>query len=108
MITEFLIQSVDDIIRIFPAWPGHKDAEFSDLRTRGGFLVSARQKNSIISHFSVVSTAGGELKLLSPWDAIEARDADGRVLSLVPDSLGIVRVSTKKGQTLEFVRKLIP
>ncbi|MCP4451325.1 MAG: hypothetical protein GY809_07670 [Planctomycetes bacterium] len=108
LITEFVIQSVDNIIRIFPAWPRDKDAEFTDLRTRGGFLVSARQKNSIIKHFAVESTAGGELKLLSPWDSIEARDADGRVLSLVPDSRGIVRVSTKKGQKFDFVKKRIP
>ncbi len=108
LITEFLMPSVENTVRIFPAWPGGAEAEFSNLRTRGGFLVSARQKDSLISDFTVESTVGGELKLVSPWDSIQAQHPNGRVLPLTPDSLGIVRVSTKKGQKLEFVKKRIP
>ena len=108
LITEFLIQSVDNIVRIFPAWPGNKEAEFSNLRTRGGFLVSARQKDSMISDLTVESTAGGELKLVSPWVSIGAKYPNGSVLPLTPDSVGVVRVSMKKGQKLDFVKELIP
>jgi len=107
LITEFLIQSVDGIVRLFPAWPDNKDAAFSQLRTRGAFLVSARQRNGLVSDVTVKSLVGGELKLLSPWDSIGVKYSDGRTVPLTPDSLGVVRVSTKKGQTLEIVEKLI-
>ena len=104
LITEFLIQSVDNIVRVFPAWPDHKDAAFSHLRTRGGFLVSARQKEGLVSDVTVTSTVGGELKLLSPWKSIEARTSDGRAVSLTLDAVGIVRVPTTKGQLLTFAK----
>jgi hypothetical protein len=104
LITEFLMQSVDNIVRIFPAWPGAKDAEFTDLRARGGFLISARQKNGTISDLIVESTAGGELKMVSPWQTIGVKNSDGSVKHLTPDSRGVVSVGTNRRQKLEFVR----
>jgi len=67
MITELLLQSVDNIIRIFPAWPKDKDAAFTHLRAQGGFLVSARQTGGQISDVTIESTAGGEVHLVNPW-----------------------------------------
>jgi hypothetical protein len=104
LITEFLLQSVDNIIRVFPSWPGAKDAEFSNLRARGGFLVCAKQKGGTISDLKVESTAGGDLKLVSPWSTIGFKSADGKVVRLTPDSRGVVSVVTKKGEKLEFIR----
>jgi len=106
LITEFLIQSVDDIIRIFPSWPVALDAEFTNLRSRGGFLVSARYIDGIMSNLRIASTSGGELKLQSPWDAIGLRSTGGKVKSLTPDSMGIVKIHTLKGQEMEFVKIL--
>jgi hypothetical protein len=105
LITEFLLQSVDNIVRIFPAWPKNKDAEFKNLRTRGGFLVAARQKNGAISDLKVESTIGGELKLISPWKSIIVKCFDCKQITLDPDSMGIVQVSTTKGQKIEFFEK---
>ena len=34
MISEFLLQSVDNVIRVFPCWPKEKDARFANLRPR--------------------------------------------------------------------------
>ena len=104
LITEFLMQSVDNIVRIFPAWPGTKDAEFTDLRARGGFFISAKQKKGVISDIKVESTAGGELKLVSPWQTIGVKKGDGSIKYLTPDSEGVVSVGTNKGEKLEFVR----
>jgi hypothetical protein len=104
LITEFLLQSVDNIIRIFPSWPGNKDAEFTNLRARGGFLVSAQQKKGNLQALKIVSTIGGELKLVSPWKNTGLRYADGSKVVLTPDSLGVVHVITNKGQQLEFVK----
>ena len=104
LITEFLMQSVDNIVRIFPAWPVTKDAEFTDLRARGGFLVSAKQKNGIISDLKIASTSGGELKLVSPWQTIGVKNLDGSVKYLTPNAQGIISLGTNKGQKLEFVK----
>jgi len=103
MITEFLMQSVDNIIRVFPSWPEDKDAEYTSLRARGGFLVSARQNEGIVSGLTIESTAGGMLKLVNPWNSIGIRYSDGRTESLTPDEKGIVSINTNKGQMLQFV-----
>ncbi|WP_242132489.1 glycosyl hydrolase family 95 catalytic domain-containing protein [Aestuariivivens marinum] len=66
-ISELLLQSVDDIIRVFPAWPLHKNGTFKNLRAQGGFLVSSKQSDSQIEHIEVVSTVWGKLQLLNPW-----------------------------------------
>jgi hypothetical protein len=66
LVNEFLLQSVGDIIRVFPAWPKDKDAKFADLRAQGGFRVSAEQKNGEIVKLEIVSTVGGKLRLLDP------------------------------------------
>jgi len=65
---EMLLQSVGDIIRVFPAWPKDKDAAFADLRAQGGFLVTAEQKGGKVLRLEIRSTVGGKLRLLSPWD----------------------------------------
>jgi hypothetical protein len=67
MISEFLLQSVDDTLRIFPCWPKEKDAAFTRLRAQGGFLVSAEQKAGKTTRLEIVSTVGGKLRLLDPW-----------------------------------------
>ena len=108
LITEFLLQSNDDIVRIFPAWPKDKNAEFSNLRARGGFLVSASQKNGAITNFTVESTVGGELKLVSPWDSIGVKYPNGSVVILKQDSIGVVQVNTTRGEKLVFVKESNP
>ena len=64
---ELLLQSVGDIIRVFPAWPQEQDAKFANLRAQGGFLVSAEQQNGKVTKLEIVSTVGGKLRLLDPW-----------------------------------------
>jgi hypothetical protein len=66
-ISEFLLQSVDGIIRVFPCWPKEKDAGFTSLRAQGGFLVSAEQKAGVVAKLEISSTVGGRLRLLNPW-----------------------------------------
>ena len=64
---ELLLQSVGDIIRVFPAWPQEQDAKFANLRAQGGFLVSAEQRGGRVVKLEIVSTVGGKLRLLNPW-----------------------------------------
>jgi hypothetical protein len=64
---ELLLQSVNDIIRIFPAWPAELDAAYADLRAQGGFLVSAEQKSGETIWVSIKATADSQVKLLDPF-----------------------------------------
>lgn len=106
VINECLMQSYNGTIRLFPNWPLEKDAEFTNLRARGGFLVSSKLTNGTIKCLTVQSTVGGELKLVNPWNKIKIKKADGSVLNPKPDSRGVISISTVKGQKLEFVQEL--
>lgn len=97
MISEFLVQSVDDIVRVFPCWPKEKDARFANLRAQGGFLVSAEQREGEVTRLEITSTVGGKLRLVSPWPAIAV---NGRRLE--PDGRGVVEVDTAAGDRLVF------
>jgi alpha-L-fucosidase 2 len=58
-IMELLLQSWQGKIRVFPALPSSwKDASFSDLRTEGGYLVSAVFKDGQTSWISIKSKTG--------------------------------------------------
>jgi len=67
IVTEFLMQSVGNTIRVFPCWPKEQNAKFANLRAQGGFLVSAEQTDGIVTKLEITSTVGGTLRLLSPW-----------------------------------------
>ena len=80
VITEMLLQSVDNTIRIFPCWPKDKDASFTNLRAQGGFLITAEQKNGKVVKLEVTSTVGGKLRLLHPWtkEIVERKTQPGQ------------------------------
>jgi hypothetical protein len=61
------MQSVGDIIRVFPCWPKEQNAKFTNLRAQGGFLVSAEQKDGKVTKLEITSTVGGTLRVLNPW-----------------------------------------
>ena len=101
LINEFLLQSVDRIIRIFPAWPDDKDASFTDLRAQGGFLVTAEQRSGEVVRLEIISTAGGKLRVLSPWPTIKVNAGSGK-RSLQADIGGVFEIDTKAGDRLVF------
>ncbi|MGL5019678.1 MAG: glycoside hydrolase family 95-like protein, partial [Luteolibacter sp.] len=96
-ISELLLQSVGDILRILPAWPANLDAEFTNLRAQGGFLVSATKTDGVLTALRITSTAGKTLKLLAPWNTVLVNGQ-----ALVVDGDGIVTVNTTPGQNLSF------
>ena len=99
LINEFLMQSVGDVIRVFPCWPGERDAKFAGLRAHGGFLVSAEQEDGKVVKLEITSTVGGRLQLLSPWPAISV---NGK--SVQPDVRGIVTMDTRPHEEVVFTR----
>jgi len=98
---ELLLQSIGDVLRVFPAWPRDKDARFTSLRARGGFLVSAVQADGRVRRVRVTSTAGGPLRMLSPWPRCAAR-RNGKLQPLTPGARGIVTLDTTPGDEVTF------
>ena len=101
-VSELLIQSVGDIIRVFPAWPKDTPARFTDLGAQGGFLVSATQADGAVSEVRITSTVGGTLRLGSPWPTIAVARDGARPAALKRDGRGIVELDTRPAQRLVF------
>ena len=99
-VSELLLQSVGDIVRVFPAWPKDKEARFQDLRAQGGFLVSAAQSGGKVGPVAIASTVGGKLRLLSPWPSIRVARPGQPVTTHEPDARGIVELDTRPGERL--------
>ncbi len=97
LINEFLLQSVQDKIRVFPCWPSDKDASFTGLRAQGGFVVSASLAGGHVSLVVIESTAGKVLRLLSPWKNISV---NGKRCVIGSD--GLVTLNTRAGEVFRF------
>lgn len=103
VLSELLVQSVGDIIRVFPAWPHERSARFRRLRTQGGFLVSGSTENGKISRIEIESTAGGRLRMVSPWKGIQFGYAGQTSRqALTQNAQGVVALSTRPGDHLIF------
>ncbi len=101
-VSELLLQSVGDVVRVFPAWPKDKPAEFRDLRAQGGFLVTAAVADGSVRHVAVTSTVGGRLQLQSPWRTIDTA-RNGKPESLTADQRGVVTLDTRPDDVVIFV-----
>ncbi len=100
-VSELLLQSVGDVIRIFPAWPKEKDARFRNLRAQGGFLVSAGLKDGKVGPIEIASTAGGKLRLHTPGKRLLLQlPGSPKTVTLAPDRDGVVEIDTRRGQRL--------
>jgi hypothetical protein len=104
-VNELLLQSVADIIRIFPAWPSGTDARFSNLLAYGGFEVSAEQTGGKIGNVRITSTVGGLVKMVSPWgNPFRVVPQGGGESVPVTTSNGISSFATGAGQTYRLER----
>jgi hypothetical protein len=100
LVTELLLQSVGGAIRIFPAWPAAADARFHNLLAEGGFEVSAEQVAGTIANIKIRSTAGGTVKLLSPWKGgFRAIDENSGTEASVTASGEVGSFATAAGRT---------
>ncbi|NQV34225.1 MAG: hypothetical protein HQ515_16140 [Phycisphaeraceae bacterium] len=97
LVNEFLLQSVQNKIRLFPCWPTDKNAAFTGLRAQGGFVVSAEFAEGRVISVTIESTVGKQLQLLSPWKTVYV---NGKKTALDPN--GLVTLNTRPGQVLHF------
>jgi len=97
VVTECLIKGHMDTKVLFPNWDMHKAAAFSDIRTKGAFLVSAACADGEVKYVDVKSEAGGTFSIINPWKTalVNDREYTGDVIS----------VDTAAGDVLEIRAK---
>ena len=57
-VNSMLLQSHDDVLRLFPVWIKGRDASFKNLRAYGAFLVSSEYRNGRVTYIDITSEAG--------------------------------------------------
>lgn len=67
MINEMMLQSHNDLMRIFPVFPENQRASFYQLRTFGAFLISSSIDNGKIDYIYIESEKGRDCDILNPW-----------------------------------------
>jgi hypothetical protein len=100
VVAELLLQSVNDILRFFPAWPASQDAAFENLRAQGGFLVSAERVGDEIPFIQVQSTAGGRLRFVNPWAGAAGAWRRGYAAVLLDEGGGVLSLETAAGDEI--------
>lgn len=98
-VSELLLQSVSDIVRVLPAWPLNEKVHFHQLRAQGGFLVSGGCEAGAILPVTVTSTVGGPLRMAVPWKRVEVRRGD-TADTVTPDARGVITVETVADQEI--------
>ncbi|MCX6928713.1 MAG: hypothetical protein NT154_36695 [Verrucomicrobia bacterium] len=66
-INEMLLQSYEDVLRLFPCWPKDQDARFGNLRAVGAFLVSADLQKGVVGGLRIASEKGRDCTVENPW-----------------------------------------
>jgi len=74
VVNELLVTAWDGVVRVFPCWPLEKRARFRDLRTKGGYLVSAACGEGRIETLTIHSERGGRLRLELPGADVKVID----------------------------------
>ncbi len=99
VVNECLMQSYDGTIRLFPNWPPEKDAEFTNLRAAGAFLVSCTLKDGVVRKVNITSEVGGILRIIVPWKAGGNLVTAGGTKQ-IPS--GLLEVQTAKGDKISL------
>lgn len=70
-VDSMFLQTYEDVIRVFPAWPAGRDGKFVRLRAKGAFVISAERKaGREVSSIELLSEKGGPATLASPWQKL--------------------------------------
>lgn len=96
-VQEMLLQSHNGIIEIFPAIPADwKNISFTQLRTEGAFLISAKKENAVLDEVKIFSSQGGLLRLRLPFKTFYITDRK-KTYVLKED---ILEIPMKKGEEI--------
>ncbi|MGP3982511.1 glycosyl hydrolase family 95 catalytic domain-containing protein [Streptomyces sp. KR80] len=99
-VNSMMLQTYQGTTRVFPSWPGERDAKFVRLRAKGAFVLSAEQKNGTVRYVDVTSDRGKRFALANPWrdEPVTVVDSSGRVVPHQVDG-GVISFPTTVGQT---------
>ncbi|MFH1732273.1 MAG: hypothetical protein ABIF82_11575 [Planctomycetota bacterium] len=99
VINEMLMQSYEDVIRIFPDWPAGRDARFGQLRADGAFLVSSELKGGQVQYVTIHSEKGRPCVIQNPWPgrAVSIQSAGEEPQTATGDTISL---PTDPGQTI--------
>ncbi|WP_342333350.1 trehalose hydrolase [Pedobacter sp. FW305-3-2-15-E-R2A2] len=101
-INEMLMQSYEQVIRIFPNWTRSKDASFDQLRAYGAFLISSALKNKEILYVKIYSERGRPCVIDNPWPGNQVQLVrNGKKATLLSGSR--FNLPTKEGEYLELL-----
>lgn len=96
VINECLLQSYNGDLRFFPNWNMDENVEFRSLRAVGAFLVSAKIHDGVILWIEIVSEAGGELSIISPWENGAVVTQSGKDRALKGEKFSIATTSGER------------
>lgn len=97
-VNEMLLQSWNNVIRIFPAMPvAWKDASFHQLLAAGAFEVSAMRRNGSTQFIRIRSMAGAPCAVKTGWSVVP-KTVGKRAFSVKQQENGIVTIDLKKGE----------
>lgn len=100
-IQEMLLQSHDDLIRLFPAVPDSwREVSFNNLRAEGAFLITAVRSNGRLREVRVNSEQGGTFIMKNTFNKFGVKGAD---VELSVD--GHLTIKTKPGQQFILFEK---
>jgi hypothetical protein len=102
VVTEMLVQGLNGIIRFFPSWPSDVDASFTNLRTEGGFLVSASMKQGEAKAIIIKSTSGGKLTFLNVFDTKPVVTINGKSIKVSEIRKDIYSAETNVNDNIEI------
>ena len=82
-INSMMLQSVDDILYLFPCWP-ERAASFTRLLAKGAFEVSANYDGKTVTELTITSRKGNLCQIMNPWpdSQLEVAGDDGRRVSV--------------------------
>ncbi len=102
-VNEMLLQSLDGVLRVFPALPkAWKECCFERLLAVGAHEVSATLRAGRVTEVSILSLRGRPLRLLSPWGGEPVAVEEDGVAVTPQREERILEVPTRTGGVYRF------
>lgn len=105
-INEMLLQSYDEIIRVFPGVPLNYSALFT-LMAVGNYSVTSQMSEGDIRFVHILSKSGGVCKVENPWDG-EIFVRENNEIVEINDKDGIIIFDTQVGREYLLERAQYP
>ncbi|QGQ94403.1 discoidin domain-containing protein [Paenibacillus psychroresistens] len=117
--SEMMLQSFQNKLRIFPNWPSNTNAKYGDLRASGAYLVSSEIRNNQVQYVRIISEKGRTAAFVNPWvgqtirvyrNGVDAGTVSGAEISLAtavnetihlaPNGTSLATINSMMSQTL--------